>query len=182
MPDVCRKSGEECYGKRELNLLFEISSLLNKTNKDLTVVFKPVIELLAKYLNADRVLLSILNRTSLKIHTEVAYGLTQEERSKAIYEIGEGITGKGIETGMPVVIPRISENEFFLNRTGSISGFNADETSFICVPIKEENENIGTLSMMRRYNKHITFSEDANLLSIAGSLIAQSVRNRQEYI
>lgn len=182
MPDVCRKSGEECYGKRELNLLFEISSLLNKTNKDLTVVFKPVIELLAKYLNADRVLLSILNRTSLKIHTEVAYGLTQEERSKAIYEIGEGITGKVIETGMPVVIPRISENEFFLNRTGSISGFNADETSFICVPIKEENENIGTLSMIRRYNRHITFSEDANLLSIAGSLIAQSVRNRQEYI
>ncbi len=182
MPDVCRKSGEECYGKRELNLLFEISSLLNKTNKDLTVVFKPVIELLAKYLKANRVLLSILNRTSLKIHTEVAYGLTQEERSKAIYEIGEGITGKVIETGMPVVIPRISENETFLNRTGSISGFNADETSFICVPIKEENENIGTLSMIRRYNKHITFSEDANILSIAGSLIAQSVRNRQEYI
>src|SRR5512133_209038 len=134
MPEVCKKSGEECYGKRELNVLFEISSLLNKTNKDLAVVFKPVIELLAKYLNADRVLLSILNRTTHKIHTEVAYGLTREEKSKAIYEIGEGITGKVVETGIPVVIPRISDNSYFLNRTGTISGSDADDTSFICVP------------------------------------------------
>lgn len=182
MPDYCRKTGDECYGKKELNLLFEISSLLNKTNRDISAIFKPVVELLAKCLDADRVLLSILNRTSSRIYTEVAYGLTSEEKSRAVYDMGEGITGQVVATGVPVVIPRISENEQFLNRTGTLSDDDAQDTSFICVPIKEENENIGTLSMMRRYNKHITFSDDAGLLSIIGSLIAQTVRNRQEHI
>jgi Nif-specific regulatory protein len=182
MADFCRKSGEECYGKRELSLLFEVSSILNRANRDLNVVFKPVIELLAKYLNADRVFLSILNRASSTIYTEVAFGLTDEEKSKAVYRIGEGITGKVIESGVPMVIPRISDSDVFLNRTGTMSLLNAEETSFICVPIKEENENIGTLSLLRKYNRHITFSEDASFLSIVGSLIAQTVRNRQEYI
>jgi Nif-specific regulatory protein len=96
--------------------------------------------------------------------------------------MGEGINGMVIKTGIPVVIPKISEDKNFLNRTGTIELPDAGDTSFICVPIKEVNENIGTLSLFRKYNHHITFSEDARILSIVGSLIAQTVRNRQEYV
>jgi Nif-specific regulatory protein len=182
MTEYCRKTDEECYGKKELNLLFEISTLLNKANRDLTINFKPVIALLSKYLNAERVFLSILNRANSRIYIDVAHGLTEEEQSKGIYKIGEGINGRVIATGMPVVIPKISEDREFLNRTGTAGLPKTGETSFICVPIKEENESIGTLSMLRNYNQHITFAEDARILSIVGSLIAQTVRNRQEYI
>jgi Nif-specific regulatory protein len=182
MPEYCRKTEDECYGKKELNLLFEISTLLNTANRDLSAVFKPVTRLLAEHLNAERVFLSILNRTSSRISIEVSHGLTSEEQRKGVYKLGEGINGRVVETGIPVVIPRISDDKAFLNRTGSAGVQTLDETSFICVPIREENENIGTISMFRKYNKHITFSEDARILAIVGSLIAQTVRNRQEYI
>jgi len=182
MSEYCRKTEGDCYGKRELNLLFEISSLLNKNSRDLTLVFKPVTRLLAEYLNAEKVFLSILNRANARICIEVSHGLTSEEHSKGVYKIGEGINGRVIETGMPVVIPKISEDKYFLNRTGTAGMSDADETSFICIPIKEENENIGTLSLFRKFNNHITFSEDARILSIVGALISQTVRNRQEYV
>ena len=179
MAGYCKKSGNECYGVSELKLLFEISSLLNKVKRDLKNNLNPVIELLANYLTAERVFLTILNRTNLQISIEVAYGLTEEEQSRGIYKIGEGIIGSVVETGKAIVIPKILEHEGYLNKTGIIE--TDKDLSFICVPIREENEIVGTLSIHRVYNQNITISEDSRILSIVGSMIAQAVRTRQEY-
>ena len=64
MAEFCRKTGEDCYGVRELKLLFEISTLLNKVKRDLKSNLDPVIELLANYLTAEKVMLTILNRAN----------------------------------------------------------------------------------------------------------------------
>jgi len=177
MSEVCKKTGEDCYGVRELKLLFEISTLLNKVKRDLKNNLDPVIQLLSDYLKARRVMLTILNRESNLISIAGAFGLSEDEQNRAIYKIGEGIIGKVIETGQPVVIPKVAEDENYLNKT--LAELHGD-TSFICVPIREENEIVGTLSIHRKYNQHISFSEDARILSIVGSMIAQAVRTRQE--
>lgn len=176
--DFCKKTGSDCYGKKELKLLFEISSLLNKVKRDLKSNLNPVIELLSNYLAAECVILTIINRSSDNISIEVSFGLTDEEQARGNYKIGEGIIGKVIDTGKPVVVPKISEEEGFLNKTQiNLEG----DISFICVPIREEDEILGTLSIHRIYNQHITISEDARILSIVGSMIAQAVRTGQEY-
>src|ERR1035437_2439614 len=179
MSEYCKKSGDECYGVKELKLLFEISRLLNKVKRDLKTNLNPVIELLANYLKAEKVFLTILNRTNQQISIEVSYGLTEEEQARGIYKIGEGIIGSVVETGKDVVIPKILEHNGYLNKTGT--QVSDQDLSFICVPIKDENETVGTLSMHRVYNQHITISEDSKILSIVGSMIAQAVRTRQEY-
>jgi len=179
MPEYCKKTGDECYGVRELKLLFEISTLLNKVKRDLKSNLDPVITLLANYLSAEKVILTILNRSNNQISIEVAYGLTEEEQSRGIYKIGEGIIGAVVQSGKAVVIPNIFENNNYLNKTKMVKG--KKDLSFICVPIKEENEIVGTLSIHRIYNEHITISEDSRILSIVGSMVAQAVRTRQEY-
>jgi Nif-specific regulatory protein len=179
MAVYCKKTGDECYGVRELNLLFEISTLLNKVKHDLKSNLDPVIALLANYLSAEKVILAILNRSNLQISIEVSYGLTEEEQSRGIYKIGEGIIGKVVATGRAVVIPNIFKDSTYLNRTQMVT--DKKEISFICVPIKEENEIVGTLSIHRTYNQHITIAEDSRILSIVGSMIAQAVRTRQEF-
>src|ERR1039457_580347 len=161
MSGYCKKTGDECYGVRELKLLFEISSLLNKVKRDLKSNLYPVIELLANYLTAEKVILTILNRANSQISIEVAYGLTEEEQSRGIYKIGEGIIGSVVETGKAVVIPKILEHQGYLNKTGIKSTV---DLSFICVPIREDNETVGTLSIHRVYNQHITISEDSRIL------------------
>jgi Nif-specific regulatory protein len=179
MSEYCKKTGGECYGVRELKLLFEISTLLNKVKRDLKSNLEPVIALLANYLTAEKVILTILNRSNLQISIEVAYGLTEEEQSRGIYKVGEGIIGSVVQSGKAIVIPNILENDNYLNKTKMVKG--SKNLSFICVPIKEENEIVGTLSIHRIYNQHITISEDSRILSIVGSMIAQAVRTRQEY-
>lgn len=179
MAEFCRKTGEDCYGVRELKLLFEISSLLNKVKRDLKTNLDPVIELLANYLSAEKVILTILNRAKNQISIEVAFGLSEEEQSRGIYKIGEGIIGKVVETGKPVVIAKVTEHDGYLNKTRI--NLKEQDLSFICVPIREINEVVGTLSIHRIYNQNITISEDARILSIVGSMIAQAVATRQEY-
>jgi Nif-specific regulatory protein len=179
MSGYCKKSGADCFGDREFKLLFEISTLLNRVKRDLKDNLEPVIKLLANHLNAEKVILAILNRANSQISIEVSHGLTEEEISRGIYKIGEGIIGAVVETGKPIVLTKIQESKDYLNKTGI--DVKAQDLSFICVPIKEENEVVGTLSIHRIYNQHITISDDSRVLSIVGSLIAQAVRTKQEY-
>jgi len=76
--DFCKKTGSDCYGKKELKLLFEISTLLNKVKRDLKSNLFPVIELLSNYLNAEYAMLTIINRANSNISLEVSFGLTED--------------------------------------------------------------------------------------------------------
>ncbi len=50
------------------------------------------------------------------------------------------------------------------------------------MPVLDNKEIVGTLSINKIYNGDVAFSEDAGVLSICGAIIAQAVRIRQEYL
>ncbi|SEM49671.1 Nif-specific regulatory protein [Syntrophus gentianae] len=163
---------------KELSLLFEISQKLSET-LDLKKVLAPILQMMADHMEMLRGTLTILNRKTGEIFIEEAYGLMPEEQAKGKYLPGEGITGRVIDTGQPAIIPRISNEPLFLNRTGSRKNLNKEDISFICVPIKIGPEAIGALSVDRLFNKRISFEEDVRLLTIIASSISQAVRLRQ---
>ena len=63
--------------------------------------------------------LTILNRNKGEIAIEEAYGLRPEEQAKGRYRLGEGVTGKVIDTGQPIVVPNIANEPMFLDKTGA---------------------------------------------------------------
>ena len=83
---------------KELSLLFEISKKLSES-LDLKAALKFVLKSMAENTEMPRGALTILNRSSGEIIIEEAYGLLPEEQAKGKYLIGEGITGKVIDTG-----------------------------------------------------------------------------------
>lgn len=161
---------------KELSLLFEISQILSRS-MDLSEVLEPVLRSMAERLKMLRGTITLLNRETGEIYIEEAYGLSETERERGRYRIGEGITGKVIQTGEPAVVRDISEEPQFLNRTGA--RINKKDISFICVPIKIGNEVIGALSADRLFSDEVSLKEDVRLLSIIASMIAQAVRLRQ---
>lgn len=163
---------------KELSLLFEISKKLSES-LDLKAALKFVLKSMAENTEMPRGALTILNRESGEIVIEEAYGLLPEEQVKGKYRMGEGITGKVINTGKTVIVPSISDNPLFLDRTGSRKKLNKRDIAFICVPIKIGNEVIGTISVDRLVTKGISFEEDVRLLTIIASTISQAVRLRQ---
>jgi Nif-specific regulatory protein len=165
-------------GMRELSLLFDVSRALSET-LDLKTVLHPILTMIAEHMGMLRGSLTVLNRKIGEIVIEESYGLSPEERAKGKYRLGEGITGTVIETGKPVVVPRISEEPLFLDRTGARKGVDKRDIAFICVPIKIGSEVIGALSADRLFNDSVSLEEDVRLMTIIASSISQAVRLRQ---
>ncbi len=163
---------------RELSLLFEIARSLSE-GLDLKTVLKPILRMIAEHMGILRGTLTILNRKKGEIVIEEAYGLRPEEQAKGKYRMGEGITGKVIDTGQPAIVPKISEEPLFLDRTGSRKHLDKGDIAFVCVPIKAGTEVIGAISADRPSAELAALEEDVRLLTIIGSCISQAVRLRQ---
>ncbi|MFI5137074.1 MAG: sigma 54-interacting transcriptional regulator [Sphingobacteriales bacterium] len=180
MIKCCVKNGRDCYGESELPLFFGISRLLN-ASMDIKDVLYPILELMNKYINANRSMITILNRDLSTIFIEDGFGLSTAAKAKGIYRIGEGITGMVVKTGCSITIPDIANERRFLNKTGFDLMKNRN-TSFVCVPIKIEEEAIGTISIYRLKTDNYSISQDAETLSIIGSLLAQAVKIRRDQL
>lgn len=180
MYDMSEKTGDHQVRRevKELLLLFEISRIL-EGSLDLRQSIPPVLEAIARHMGMLRGTITLLNRQTGEIFIEEAYGLSASQKQKGRYRLGEGVTGKVIETGTPAVVPRISEDPRFLDRTGARRGGVGGEISFICVPIKMGAEVMGALSVDRPFSGDLACEEDIRLLSIISSLIAQAVRLRR---
>jgi Nif-specific regulatory protein len=163
---------------QELSLLFEISRRLEES-LDLREVVGPVLEAMAKQMGMLRGTLTLLDRETGEIFIEEAYGLSQSQREKGRYKLGEGVTGKVVQTGQPAVVPHISKDPMFLNRTGARKNLKKKDISFICVPIKLGKDTIGALSADRLFEENVSFEEDVRLLTIIASMIAQAVQLRR---
>ena len=171
-PDVKREI-------QELSVLFEISQTLDK-RLDLRDVVGPLLQTIAKNMGMMRGTLTLLNRKTGELFIEEAYGLSESQKERGRYKLGEGVTGKVVQTGKAAVVPRISEEPLFLDRTGARKNLRREDISFICVPIKLGREVIGAFSADRLFADTISLEEDVRLLSIISSMIAQAVRLRQE--
>ena len=123
---------------------------------------------------------TIVNPTTGELEIEVAHGISAEARKRGRYKIGEGITGKVVVTGEPILVPHIGEEPLFLNRTRTRGDERKKKSSFLCVPIKTGNQCIGALSIDREYQNFGVQAElDLRFLTVVSGLIAQTVQRVQ---
>ncbi len=161
----------------EITLLYEISQTLNE-HLELKKSLYKVLAILSNSMDMVRGTVTILHPLRNEIVIEVAHGLPQNTIDKVTYKLGEGITGRVIETGEPVAIPKISEEPLFLNRTASRRmSREHQELSFLCVPIMKNNQVIGALSVDRPYNEAYNLKDGIKLMSVIATMIAQHVIN-----
>ncbi|MFD1294796.1 sigma-54 interaction domain-containing protein [Lutibacter holmesii] len=178
----CHKADRFCKGDTELPLLFEISTMINNSRfiKD---TMEPIMELVGRYLDAERCMLSILNREVSKILLEASYGVSFDRKKESRYLVGEGITGNVVKTGKPIFIDKIEGAHGFVNKTKmELKTKSKKDISFIIVPITVNFEIVGTLSISRVYDKRVNKDELIRILTVIGSMIAQAVRVRQDRI
>jgi Nif-specific regulatory protein len=115
-----------------------------------------------------------------EIAIEVAHGMTRTAMQRGKYKLGEGVTGRVIETGKAVTIPKISEDPTFLDRTASRKAAKDRDLSFICVPIKKGKQVVGALSADRPIDNAYPLKEAEKMLSVVATMIAQHVINLEK--
>src|SRR5690606_14561202 len=93
------------------------------------------------------------------------------------YRSGEGVIGKVIETGKPILVPSVANEPRFLHRALDLRERGTDY-SYICVPIKVGTDVVGTLSAERAHGEDASMGQDARVLQIISSMVALAVRMR----
>ncbi len=164
----------------ELSCLYEVTRALSSSLK-LKTALDRVLEIMAEHLGMVRGTVTLLKPGSSELQIEVAHGLSAEAKRRGHYKLGEGITGRVVESGQPIVIPNITKDPRFLNRTRTRAIAREDRrVSFICVPINHGSSTIGALSIDRYAAPDVSLEDDLRLLTIISSLIAQSVIRLRE--
>jgi Nif-specific regulatory protein len=164
----------------DLECLYEIAKEL-ASSLDLNVCLEKIMEILSIMKEMENGTVTIVNPITGKLEIEAAYGITSEGRRRGKYKIGEGITGRVVASGEPIVVPHISEEPLFLNRTKARGDLTNQNRSFLCVPIKDGHQVIGALSIDRIYEGGLTdqANMDLRFLTVLSGLIAQTTKRIQ---
>ncbi len=158
----------------EVDLLNDIAKTFAES-LDLEKTLKSIFNSLDTHMKLRRGTITLLDPETETISIRVAHGLSDESASKGKYRIGEGITGMVVQSGKEIVVPDISKDQRFLDKTGSRR--KSDKTiAFFCVPIKLENKTIGTLSVDRETASSEDFDADIRLLNVIATMVAQAVK------
>ena len=134
-----------------------------------------ILKTLDTHLKLQRGTITLFDPQSEMIKTEVAHGLSKQSQKLGTYKIGEGITGRVVETGQEVVIPDIHNDPRFLSKTGNRSKTRG-RIAFFCVPIKLEGNTVGALSVDRQAGPGDDFQANVRLLGIIATMVAQAVK------
>lgn len=175
------KSIDELGSRNSLKLIsiYEISKILS-SSLDLRETLRGVLKILSSYLQMPRAMVSLL-QTDGHLQTVAGSGLSQEALARGSFGPGEGITGRILKSGVPMVVPNVADEPLFLNRTGARASLEASESiliAFLGVPIKLDNKVYGVLSVDREWERGRSHNFDADLrfLSMVANLIAQSMK------
>jgi len=160
-----------------LACLYEITKHLASAH-NIQDCLEQVVQTLARKKKMDSGTVTIVNPTTGELEIEVAQGITAEARRRGKYKVGEGITGKVVVTGEPILVPQIGEEPLFLNRTRTRGDEKKKKSSFLCVPIKIGSQCIGALSIDREYTDNFgsQSENDLRFLTVVSGLIAQTVQ------
>ena len=126
----------------ELRVLSGVSKVL-VGQRDVADLLEQIMLVLRQNLCFPQGALCLLQGEELVI--EASYGLSDAEKARGTYRLGEGITGRVGQTGVSAVLRDTASSHTFLNRTGALHGTQSE--SFLCVAIKRSGAVIGTLSL-----------------------------------
>lgn len=165
-------SSESSILESELLVVHEASKLITRYVEPGPAI-QGILRLLSQLvgLNRGRVLLPDIQNGTLEI--KYSYGLTEKERERGRYMIGEGITGKVYQTGQIALIQDIDEEPTYLARAVDRSTLPDEVVSYIALPIIADESPIGVLAFHRLRIRERPFARDLALLQVMSTFIAQ---------
>ena len=156
---------------RRLSSLIEISQALSGT-LNLTAALPQALDVLERHHQVVRSAVTLLEEDSGELAIRASTGLSADGQ-RARYRLGEGITGRVVETGKPIVVPQVSREPLLVNRAARRD---RQELTFICVPILVNRRPVGALGVDLPFKKDRDFDRSSKFYKLVAAIIAQAVK------
>ncbi len=160
---------------RKLTTLLELGRIL-ADQQNLKSSLTRVLETLGRHHGMVRSFVLLLDPESEKMRAEASYGLNGDAY-RVTYRIGEGVVGRVVQSGKPVVVPQTSREPLLLNRLIGQARINSrKEASFICVPIIVNGKPLGAIGADLIYKEERDYDRTTKFLGVIASMMAQALK------
>ncbi|MBI3076593.1 MAG: GAF domain-containing protein [Deltaproteobacteria bacterium] len=164
---------------RELeNLIFKLSTLSELTEiasriPDIQQVLQIVLQRTMGTVNATIGSIMLLEEDGETLRVTAAQGLDEALVGQATTRIGEGISGKVLQEGVPVLVDDVARDPRFAKENNP----RYENGSFICMPLQVKDRKIGVINLAKKGNLS-SFSEmDLKFLTTLLNHIGFAVEN-----
>ena len=164
---------------QELEALHAISRILASPMAQQEMLAE-TLDVLESDLGMMRGTVMLVSPDGKELTVEVARDVPPLRHRQVRYRMGEGIVGRVVQTGKAAIVPRASQEQALLNRLHRRPPPGETEMSFVCVPISLGAETAGALAVDLPYDENRSLAEDARVLTIVASMIANDVRARRD--
>jgi Nif-specific regulatory protein len=159
---------------RKLSTLLDVSQALSGA-LNLRAALHRVLEILEQHHGMIRSAVTLLQEDSDELHIEASNGITADGQ-RARYKLGEGITGRVVESGKHIIVPQVSSEPLFLNRAAQRKELGRQELTFICVPITLSRKPVGAMGVDLRFKKDRDYDRTVRFMKVIASMIAQALK------
>lgn len=159
---------------QELLLMREVMRLIGKSLAP-GVVLREMLHLMSELLGLNRGRIVLLDADSEPATARIchAYGLTRAEVARGVYAVGEGVTGRVLATGQPILVQDIDAEPLFLARSVARAQLPSDTVAFMALPIEANHRTVGVLACHRIRSRLRHLNDDMALLQILATLAGQ---------
>jgi Nif-specific regulatory protein len=161
--------------RRELDAVYEVSKTL-VSSLDVAQTFRLSLQYLLHALDWRRAFVVVAEGDG-QLRGLCSAGLSADEHQRIQFTPGEGVVGHVYKSGMPAVVPDVSEEPVFLNRTGGADAADdANLVAMLATPIRQERNTLGVLAVfcVNEGGRRV-FEDDLHLMKIVSTLMGQAL-------
>jgi signal transduction histidine kinase len=162
--------------RKELDTLLRFSAIVN-SSLQIKEVLTHAIKWAEEFVDAEASTIYELDDETGELFFRVARGEKKPLEGLRL-KVGEGVAGKVVQTGEPMVVQDTSHEASFSPIFDHTTGFVT--RSMICVPLLVRGRAVGALQVLNKRNGEFT-SNDLELLTIMAQQIAVAMENAKLY-
>ena len=159
---------------RRLSTLLEVSQALSGV-LNLKAALQSVLDLLERRHQVVGGTCSCSIRKPRELHVDATVG-TRLAAQRARTRPGDGITERVIDTGKPVVVPRVSQEPALASAAGDRA--RGRELTYLAVPIAVGRRPGGTLEVVLTFKQDRDYQRSLEFYRVVASMIAQALKLR----
>jgi len=159
----------------ELLVIRESARLMGKSLEPGPVI-REMLHLISEFLGLNRGRVVLRRPDGDDFAIRYAYGLTQDEIERGVYRLGDGVTGRVLQSGETAIVQDIDDDPHYLARAVERDRLPSETVSFIALPLRSEGEILGLLGVHRIRGRTRALADDLRILEIIATLITQILK------
>jgi Nif-specific regulatory protein len=172
-PDIALRR-QRVADQHRCETLLEVSRTYAGTDA-LSTALHRVLERLERDHDAVRAAFLFRDADTGELQIEAGVGIAADAM-RVRYRAGEGIVGRVMQSGRPVVVPDVTREPLFLNRTSRRRAAHGKALSFVCVPVMHGHAPVGVLGVELERRPDDDYEELVRFLELVAAMTALGVK------